>query len=155
MPLDPWIVDKRKEGKYTHEVWWWIPNISWISNIIKDSLLDDHPQDFMVPSRAMWDLSWMWTLLRLSEARAPHGSYKLLFTQQLAVSHDPSLQPGRQSPPIPRGVLGKHPPSSTLSPGLFRARSHDVPIYASASRNTVFWEKQALFGVAGEFGHSL
>jgi len=93
--------------------------------------------------------------MRLSEARAPHSSYKLLFTQQLAVPHDPSPKPGWQSPPVPRGALGKHPPSSTLSPGLFWAQSHDVPIYASASRNTVFWEKQALFGVAGEFGHSL
>lgn len=33
--------------------------------------------------------------------------------------------------------------------------SHGVPIYSSASRNTVFWEKHALFGVAGEFCHSL
>lgn len=126
MPLDPWIVDKER-GKYTNEVWpRWLPNISWICDIVKRELPRRPPsrlhgfQSGYV--RSLPDVNSD----EAQEARAPPAATNSSSRSSWPFPHDPSPKPGWQSPPVPHGDLG-----STLLPapsplGYF---GHDHTMY--------------------------
>lgn len=130
-------------------------NISWICDIVKRASSLDHPQDFMVSNRAMWDLSRMWTLMRLQGGQgSPPGSYKLPLHAAAGPFHT-TLRPNQG------GKTTRSPwwQGSTLLPapsplGYF-GHDHTMYQFTLPHLETQSSGKNSLFRCGREFGHSL